>query len=92
MPNPRRFARKPASIEAMQFLDHETGSEILAWAATPMMRVMINSDGLAYRLDIASFDGLTSAKITDWVYKNEDGDFKVIAHDDLANGFDDLEE
>lgn len=91
----RKVVKKPIRVEAIQFLDNESGSEILKWVAgsdnAPDCRVMI-ADDKAFRIDIGTLEGTMAGGIGWWIIKGVKGEFYPCDPEVFDQSYDILEE
>lgn len=83
MSAPVAVIKKPLEVEAIQFVDRESGSAILDWVGdqgnlTPRMML---ADNNAYSIEIPTLEGVMVAPIGWWIIKGIKGEFYPCAPD-----------
>ena len=79
MTTPKQYRKKPVTIEAVRFTEHN-GHEIKEWAEKYGTRIVIGD----YGLYAVSLEGTMKAEFGDWVIKGINGEFSRCKADIFA--------
>jgi hypothetical protein len=87
----KKIVKKPIQVEAIHFLDNESGSEILKWVAgsdnAPDCRIMY-ADEQAFAFDIGTLEGTMRGGLGWWIIKGIKGEFYPCAPDVFEESYD----
>lgn len=85
-----RYRRKPAEIEAIQYIDAESGAEIIEWLNESGAKASFYSLFVEAAPTISftsSYQGSDLASLNDWVVKYPSGDFRRCVPDYFAERY-----